>query len=173
MSGTGAPASASKRAASALAGILCLGIGVWALLSTRSPAKKIDGDFTCEELELPVAAKLNLNDGRTQLRTARLWGFEGTIANVGQSASTPDLRTARGRLIFESTRVGLAPFVELTPDGGFGEMSIETGAGAVLKPADMRDGCVCVQLVVPANVSASLHVDSDSVHLRAARYDLA
>jgi hypothetical protein len=71
---------------------LCLGIGVWALLSTRSPAKKIDGDFTCEELELPAAAKLNLNDGRTQLRTARLWGFEGTIANVGQSASTSKYR---------------------------------------------------------------------------------
>ena len=173
MSGTGAPASPSKRAAIALAGLLCLGIGVWALLSTRSPAKKIDGDFTCEELELPAAAKLNLNDGRTQLRTARLWGFEGTIANVGQSASTPDIHAARGRLIFESTHVGLAPFVELTPDGAFGEMSLEAGAGAVLKPADMRDGCACAQLLVSAHASASLHIDSDSVHLKAARYDLA
>jgi hypothetical protein len=154
-------------------GLLCLGIGVWALLSTRSPVKKIDGDFTCENLELPAAAKLNLNYGRKQLRIARLWGFEGTIANVGQSASIPDLHTARGRLIFESTHVGLAPFVELTPDGAFGDMSLEAGTGAVLKPADMRDGCVCVQLVVPSNVSASLHVDSDLVHLRAARYDLA
>jgi hypothetical protein len=173
MSGTGAPASPTKRAASALAGLLCLGIGVWALLSTRSPAKKIDGDFTCEELELPAAATLNLNDGRTQLRTARLWGFEGTIANVGPSASIPNLHAARGRLIFESTHVGLAPFVELTPDGAFGEMFIETRAGAVLKPADMRDGCVCAEFLIPAQASASLHVDSDSVHVRAARYDLA
>jgi hypothetical protein len=66
MSGTGAPASPSKRAAIALVGLLCLGIGVWALLSTRSPVKKIDGDFTCEKLELPAAAKLNLNYGRKQ-----------------------------------------------------------------------------------------------------------
>lgn len=173
MSGTGAPASPSKRAAIALAGLLCLGIGAWALLSTRSPAKRIDADFTSEELEFPAGAKLNLNYRGTQLRAARLWGFEGTIANVGKSAGTPELVAARGRLIFEPTHTGAAPFVELVPDGAFGVMSIEAGARAVMKPADMRDGCVCVQLLVPASAGTFLHLNSDSVHFRAARYDLA
>lgn len=174
MSGTGAPASPFKRAAIAAAGLLCLGLGLWALLSTRSPAKRIDGDLTCEELELPAAAKLNLNYGRTQLRSAQLWGFEGTIANVDQSATNAGKRSvARGRLNFEFAQAGPAPFIELVPDGAFGAMSIEAGAGAVLKPVDMRDGCVCAQLLVPAGTSAFLHVNSDSVHFRAARYNLA
>jgi hypothetical protein len=87
MSGKGAPASPARRAAIVLFGLLCLVFGVWALLSKRSPAKRIDADFHCEQFELPVAATLDLNHGRTQLRVARLWGFEGSIANVGPAAA--------------------------------------------------------------------------------------
>jgi hypothetical protein len=174
MSGTGAPASPPKRAAIVLAGLLCLGLGLWALLSTRSPAKMVDADFTCEELELPAAVQLNLNFGRTQLRTTRLWGFEGTVANVGQSAGTAGKHTAAGgRLSFEPLQAEPAPFIEMVPDGAFGAMSIEAGAGAVLKPADIRDGGVCLQFLVPAGIGANLHVNSDSIHLRATRYNLA
>ena len=174
MSGSGAPASPLRRASIALVGLLCLGVGLWALLSTRLPSKRIDGDFMCEELELPTAAKLNLNYGGTQLRTARLWGFDGTIANVGQPAGAADKHTeARGRLNFESAQVETAQFVELVPDGAFGLMSIEAGVGTVLKPADMRDGCVCMQLFVRGDGRTSLHLNSDSLHVRAARYNLA
>jgi hypothetical protein len=165
MSEDGAPAASAKRAAVALGGFLCLGIGLWALLSASPPARKIDGDFTCEQVELPGAAILNLNYGRTQVRSARLWGFEGSVLNVKGAAG--------GRLQFDSGAAGPVPFVELLPDGAFGVMSLQAEPGVLLKPADMRDGSACVQLSVPSGARASLHLSSDSIRFRAARYNLA
>ncbi len=174
MPGTAAPASQYKRAAIALAGLLCLGGGLWALLSTRSPARRIDGDFTCEELELPVAARLNLNYAQTQLRSARLWGFDGTISNVGRSVSAAGKHEVPGgALNFQAAQAEPAAFVQLVPDGAFGLMSIDTGAGVLLKPTDMREGSGCVQLLVRGAATSFLHMRSDSVQLRAARYHLA
>ena len=165
MSEGAAAAASAKRAAVALSGFLCLGIGLWALLSASPPARKIDCDFTCEQVELPAAAILNLNYGRTQLRSARLWGFEGSVLNVKDAAA--------GRLQFNSGAAGPVPFVELLPDGAFGAMSLQVEPGVLLKPADMRDSSVCVQLSVPAAAHASLHLSSDSIRFRAARYTLA
>jgi hypothetical protein len=165
MSEEGAPAASAKRAAVALGGFLCLGIGLWALLSASPPARKIDGDFICEQVELPGAAVLNLNYGRTQLRSARLWGFGGSALNVKDATG--------GHLQFNSDAAGPAPFVELLPDGAFGAMSLQAEPGVLLKPADVRDGSACVQFSVPSGARASLHLSSDSIHFRAARYNLA
>lgn len=164
MSEEGVTAASAKRAAVALGGFLCLGIGLWALLSASPPARKIVGDFTCEQVELPGIAVLNLNYGRTQLRSARLWGFEGSALNVKDAAGSS--------LQFSSGAAGPAPFVELLPDGAFGAMSFQAEPGVLLKPADMRDGGACLQISVPSGARAYLHLSSDSIRFRADRYNL-
>jgi hypothetical protein len=70
-------------------------------------------------------------------------------------------------------QAGPAPFLELAPAGAFGAMSIQAGARAVLNAADMRDGGVCLRLMARAGAGASIVMDSDSIRLRAARYNFA
>lgn len=133
------PLTADQKRNRAVAVLIVVAIGIpFVLWWNRPSVKTVAFDILCERFIVPAAANIQLNQADSQIDFVSFVGFEGSVTHAAYVDISSKAMKPK-RLDIHALTLGRSksadeppPYLELVPQGAFGEMELKASRGVML-----------------------------------------